>query len=270
MATTPPVARVSAVQGKAFARDENGGMRPLQVGDPIFEGDVLVTAAGARVDLVTADGQKLNMSANEVMTIDAEVASAVKPDAADSALLAAGNDADTVIQAINQGGSLDALLEETAAGAAAGGGAGGGPSFVRLLRITEGVDPLAFEFGTTQATAVPIDEGVLGAAQDLDTPAATDVNNAPALSLSPPVVLSLTTPTALTEGSASAGQTITTASATDQDGDPLTYSLTTNPGNVYAIDPLTGVVTLTPAGGRVTTPVSGSMAYTLPGLVVRL
>ncbi len=276
MATTPPVARVSAVQGKAFARDENGGMRPLQVGDPIFEGDVLVTAAGARVDLVTADGQKLNMSANEVMTIDAEVASAVKPDAADSALLAAGNDADTVIQAINQGGSLDALLEETAAGAAAGGGAGGGPSFVRLLRITEGVDPLAFEFGTTQATAVPIDEGVLGAAQDLDTPAATDVNNAPALSLSPPVVLSLTTPTALTEGSASAGQTITTASATDQDGDPLTYSLTTNPGNVYAIDPLTGVVTLTPAGAALvnsggdlpavdvtvsdgTTPVTGSV-----------
>ncbi len=153
MATTAPVARVSAVQGKAFAKGENGEMRQLHVGDPIFQGDVLVTAAGAHVDLATADGRTLAIQANETVTVDAEVAGAFKPDATDSALLAAGKDTNTIIQAINQGGSLDALLEETAAGNAAG-GADGGSTFVRLLRIAESVDPLGFEFDTARRGVV--------------------------------------------------------------------------------------------------------------------
>jgi hypothetical protein len=60
--------------------------------------------------------------------------------------------------------------------------------------------------------------------------------------------LSLTTPPTLTEGSATAGTLISQASATDEDGDTLTFSLTNNPGGVYAIDPDTGAVTLTQAG----------------------
>ena len=71
-------------------------------------------------------------------------------------------------------------------------------------------------------------------------PLTIDVNDAP--------VLSLSTPPTLTEGTATAGQTISTASATDEDGSPLTFSLTTNPGAVYAINATTGVVTLTAAG----------------------
>ena len=71
-------------------------------------------------------------------------------------------------------------------------------------------------------------------------PLTIDVNDAP--------VLSLSTPPTLTEGTATAGQTISTASATDEDGNPLTFSLTTNPGAVYAINATTGVVTLTAAG----------------------
>jgi hypothetical protein len=59
--------------------------------------------------------------------------------------LAVGDDTNRIIQAINEGGSLDELLEETAAGEAAG-GSDGGSTFVRLLRIAESVDPLGYEY----------------------------------------------------------------------------------------------------------------------------
>ena len=73
-------------------------------------------------------------------------------------------------------------------------------------------------------------------------PATSDVNDAP--------VLSLTAAPTLTEGEATAGLTITTASATDEDGDTLTFSLTpnTDPNGYYSIDATTGVVTLTQTG----------------------
>jgi hypothetical protein len=122
MASNTPVARVSALQGKAFARGEDGAMRELMVGDPIFEGDVVVALPGAQVDLAADDGRSLILRDNETLTVDAEVFGDVKPDA-----------------------SVDELLEETAAGIAAG-GTDGGPTFVRLLRIAEGVDPLNYEF----------------------------------------------------------------------------------------------------------------------------
>lgn len=149
MADNTAIARVSAIQGQALAKDKNGALRALRVGDAIFEGDVILAAENSRVDLATLDGRSLILRANETLTVDAEVAASVKPDATDAALLAGGGDVDKVIKAINQGGSLDALLEETAAGAS-GGSADGGPTFVRLLRIVEGVDPLNFEFDTAR------------------------------------------------------------------------------------------------------------------------
>ena len=149
MATNTPVARVAALQGQVFAQDEKGNLRQLKLDDPIYEGEVLVTGMGASVELAMQDGRTLNVPANETLTFDAEVAALEKPDATDSALLESGKSAEKIIQAVKEGGSLDELLEETAAGNV-GGDAGGGPTFVRLMRITEGVDPLNFEFGTNR------------------------------------------------------------------------------------------------------------------------
>ena len=166
MADRIPLARVSAIQGKAFARDQDGNLRQLRIGDVIYEGDVVVTGAGSRVDLASPDSHSIVLRANETLTVDAEVFATVKPDATDAALLGGARDVDRVIKAINEGGSLDALLDETAAGAGTPGGADGGPTFVRLLRIVENVDPLAFEFGT--ARTAPVDEVLGGAGSAAD------------------------------------------------------------------------------------------------------
>jgi hypothetical protein len=70
--------------------------------------------------------------------------------------------------------------------------------------------------------------------------ATDDLNDAPTV-----VVTVTATPV---ENSAAAGDPIATSAGHDEDGDTLVYSLTTNPGSVYAIDPATGDVTLTQAG----------------------
>ena len=110
MAANTPVARVSAIQGKVFAKSEDGSMRELKIGDPVFEGEILVALPGSQVDLATEDGRLLTLRENEVLTVDAEVAGDSKADATDSALLAASDDTNRIIQAINEGGNLDALL----------------------------------------------------------------------------------------------------------------------------------------------------------------
>jgi hypothetical protein len=172
MADLIPVARVSAIQGKAYIKQPDGSLRPLQVGDVIFEGDIIVAASASRVELGTPDGRVLVLRANETLTMDGEVSVALPPDRTESALTSGAADVSRVIKAIASGESLDELLDETAAGTGTP-GADGGPSFVRLLRIAESVDPLAFEFGTGRGRvieeagggAVSAGEGLLALAE---------------------------------------------------------------------------------------------------------
>jgi flagellar basal body rod protein FlgG len=96
--------------------------------------------------------------------------------------------------------------------------------------------------GSLPAVQVSATDGAAVTVLTATVPATSQVNDAP--------VLSLTTPTAPLENSAVAGQLITTASATDEEGSTVTYSLVagSNAEGYYAINPATGAVTLTAAG----------------------
>ncbi|MDR2113479.1 MAG: retention module-containing protein, partial [Candidatus Accumulibacter sp.] len=144
-----PVARVSAVHGQVFAKGENGALRPLRVGDFIYDNEAVITGDDGAVDLAATDGQaSFSLGAGEVLTMDAEVTARSGPDVSDAGVRISGNEFDSIVTALAQGRNIDELLEETAAGAAGGDDAGGGPSFVRLLRISESVDPLNYQFET--------------------------------------------------------------------------------------------------------------------------
>ncbi|HMY06925.1 MAG TPA: retention module-containing protein, partial [Accumulibacter sp.] len=209
MADNTPIARVSAIQGRAFVKEPDGSLRPLRVGDTIYEGEVVVTVGPrSHVDLATPDGVTHVLRGNETLTADAESVAAIKADATDAALTGGTADINRVIQTINQGGNLDELLEETAAGAgntAGGSGADGGPSFVRLMRVAESVDPLAFEFGTTRTTTT--DEGTLGLAGPATATAAA--TTPPSLTVSAPDNTNDSTPTITGTTDAPAGNTVT-------------------------------------------------------------
>ncbi|WP_301101802.1 retention module-containing protein, partial [Propionivibrio sp.] len=244
MANPTPVARISAIQGQAFAKGKDGALRVLHVGDLIFEADVLVAAADSRVDLATGDGRTLIMRANETLTVDAEVAASVQPDMTDSAVLAVGADVSTVIKAIAQGSSLDDLLEDPAAGDNAG-SSDGGASFVRLLRIAETIDPQNFDFDAARRAAVDENQGVgndiAANAAGGSTSVGADTGateNAPTITL---------TGHAVTEGAVSTATVVATFSGADADaGDTLSYTLLNDPDGYFQI--VGSEVRLTTAG----------------------
>ncbi|WP_407279580.1 retention module-containing protein [Aromatoleum evansii] len=136
------IAVVVAVTGRAFARDVKGNLRPLKAGDTLQEGEVVITMAGGQVELAMADGAPMTVTADQVVTLTAEVSATSRPGREDAQV--SQDTVDQIIQALEQGGNLDDI--EAPAAGLAGGGGGEGNNFVRLLRISEGVSPLEFEY----------------------------------------------------------------------------------------------------------------------------
>ena len=98
--------------------------------------------------------------------------------------------------------------------------------------------------GDLPAFSVTVSDSKGGSDTEAATPpATTDVNDAPVLTVTPVA--------SLTEGAAALGTVVANASASDEDGDTLTYSLASNPGGYYAINSATGQVSLTEAGAAI-------------------
>ncbi|MDP3796146.1 MAG: retention module-containing protein [Polaromonas sp.] len=145
MAQFATVAAITGT-GTVLAVDLQGRTRVLKVGDTLQKGETVRTVGDVRVELLMEDGSLLAVAPAQSVRLDENVVqSDQRPTAQDSAVTTPAT-ADTVIQALERGTDLNQSLEATAAGLAPGGGVDGGSSFVQLLRITEGVTPLAYEY----------------------------------------------------------------------------------------------------------------------------
>jgi hypothetical protein len=164
-------ATLVTLTGNAVIVGADGSPRVAKVCDVIHKGETLRTAAGARVELLMEDDQILAMGPAQAVRIDETL---VQTDATPTTAEAAvqPTTVEQVTQILQQGGDPTQELEAAAAGAA--GGAGGeGSSFVRLLRITEGVDPLAYDYRFEPEG--PIDAPLLAAEAPVPTePPATE------------------------------------------------------------------------------------------------
>jgi len=160
-------ATVLSVTGNAVVVQADGTTRALKVGDVIQKGETIRTAAGARVELMMEDGQVLAMGPNQAVRVDETMAQTQDtPTTADAAVQT--GTIDQITQVLEQGGDLTEELEAAAAGA--GGGAGGdGSDFVRLLRVVEGVDPLAYDY-TFDPQGGPDEVLLSSAAPEADEP----------------------------------------------------------------------------------------------------
>jgi hypothetical protein len=209
------VGKVALLQGQAVARGADGSQRALKVGDVVYEGEVIVTAANSRVELALEGGNTFLLRAKETVTLDKAVIGNELPEARDAALLDRVTETAEITRAIAQGSSLDELLEETAAGLS-GGPASDGHGFVELLRIVEAVPPLAYEFGTGRGYVPPELVGGQGRpdaplpVSNASPPSVGTTNQAPAANVdSGPV----------TEDTAAVGNVL--GNDTDADGNPL-------------------------------------------------
>ena len=146
MAQSVIVAKVTSLNGEAFARDAAGKLRHLKLGDVIREGESVVASDGSQVLLALADGREMTVRSGEVAKLDAEVAAQVMPDTTDSALVNNPQGFQKIAKAIASGSNLDTLLDEDAPAAGAVVGGNEGHTFVEFLRIVETVAPQSFQF----------------------------------------------------------------------------------------------------------------------------
>ena len=214
------VAKVSFLQGQAWAKTADGGLRALTVGSTLHDDEVLITAQGARIELDTGNGEPLVINGGLTLGMSRDLLAQTATDI-DEALLsdASVQEALTVLE---QGGDLLEELEETAAGNS-GGGSGEGHSFVQLTRLIETTDSQSFDF----SEANPVSRG-------------TAVNEGEYLNRTPTVTDQVVT---VNEDEQVSGRII----AEDIEGDSLTFILTTPPANgVLILDPATGQFTFTP------------------------
>lgn len=113
---------VTALWGQAFIEMPDGSFRPLKVGDQVEWADQILTSQDGLVQIMRPDGQVARLAA-EPTDIDREIAGVEE-------------------------GDLDFA---TAAGLN-GGGEGGLTPGLRVDRVSESVDPLAFTYDTALAT----------------------------------------------------------------------------------------------------------------------
>mgnify|MGYP000007447214 CR=1 FL=1 len=149
------IAKVAALTGQVFVVGLDGVLRVLKEGDVVQQGEIIRTAAGGRVELLMADGQLVGIDSGHAVRLDESMVTSMDDtgtgqsnEAGAAAREAAVQSAtiDNVIQALQSGGDLNQQLEATAAGAGGDGGGGGDSTFVRLLRVSEGVNPLAYDY----------------------------------------------------------------------------------------------------------------------------
>src|SRR5690554_327391 len=157
------IATVLSITGRVWARDDEGNVRELRVGDTLLEGEVLVTSDNGSAQLDFGDGLDPTLvEGGEQIAMTPELDADEPLDGSEFAAL--DDDLEALLTAIDEGeGDLLDMLEAPAAGPGAGGSGGGaeggGHNFVRLARIAEEVNPLAFEYGLGMAAELPEIEG---------------------------------------------------------------------------------------------------------------
>ncbi len=208
MADPQVLASVIRISGRVLARNEEGQTRELKLGDTLREGETVITDAGAQVELLFADGSVTEVAERTSALISAEMSEQTRPDAAEASIGEAT--IAQVVEALERGDDLDAVLEEPAAGLAGGGG-GDGSGFVRLLRISESVGETEFAFASAQtSTVLPFESATATAvAEQEQTAPPTPVPVELAIELVAPTLTNDGTPTISGTTDAPAGSSLT-------------------------------------------------------------
>lgn len=224
---TNAVATVAFIQGQAWAKAADGTMRPLSLGAVLNEGEIVVTAQGARVELEFGQGDTIAINGGQevAMSRDLNLQTATTED---EAKLDDGS-VQQAMTVLNQGGDLLDNLEETAAGSTGGGSSGNeGHDFVQLTRVLEQTDPQSFQFSAAEQPA-PNQPGDTG--QNLLANQAPDVGNQN-LSVDEDQVL------------------FGRVDASDLEGEPLTYGINSAPlHGTLELNTATGQFVYTPQRG---------------------
>ncbi|MFB9169273.1 retention module-containing protein, partial [Chromobacterium piscinae] len=228
--------QVLSLQGSVKAIGVDGKVRILKVGDILQPGEQLQLENGASVSISRADGEVMHLDGDRQVTLTEEVLHAQHADAAEASIAPLAPEAQQILAALdnpaaNPGNPFDSL-DPAAAGLNDAGGENSGHSFVRIGRISENLTGLQLEATQASAAQVPEKRAADVPAQN-SPPFFTAANGAPLGS-----DMNVTTD----EDTPVSG----TLTASDPNGDPLTF--------VKGSDPQHGTVTVNPNGTWTYTP----------------
>ncbi|WP_261842061.1 retention module-containing protein [Aliamphritea ceti] len=227
MASNTPIATVAAMSGVVFARNSDGELRQLQVGDELIEGDVLVPSEGAFVQLAMTDGTYMSFDQPVEVAITDSMVSGEEENLAEAESISDESVA-AVLAAIEAGQDPTDVLPAPAAGGAGPNG-GEGHDFVVLTRIVETTSPSSFGGQTFSASDSPFISPDLLPVDEAQSPVAVD--DAISLDEDSSVIINI----------------LGNDSDPDGDLDPTTVTIISPPSNgVISVDPVSGAVTYTP------------------------
>jgi len=211
------IATVQTMTDSITVRDETGVLRQVTTGDQLRLGDVVLTENGQSIDLLMTDGTTVTLTGAKETLISNDLTAATASTTDEAAISETSLDqlineiseqvttntpeAEQILAALQGDGTLDEVLEETAAGLT-GESEGEGHSFVILDRVDEQID-LAL---TTTAPFI--------AAEDQE-PFEGIQNNAP--------TVTAVTSTATEDDASYTVNLLTESAAQDVDGDIVTY-----------------------------------------------
>ncbi|NRQ24257.1 S-layer family protein [Marinobacterium sp. xm-m-312] len=151
----PVIATVQSVTAPITVRDEAGALRQVTTGDQLRLGEVVLTENGQSANILMTDGTAATLTGAKETLISNDLMSETASTAGEAAISEASLDqlineisdqvttntpeAEQILAALQGEGTLDDVLEETAAGLT-GEGEGEGHSFVILDRVDEQID----------------------------------------------------------------------------------------------------------------------------------
>ena len=155
------IATVTAISGRAQARNADGELRELSVGDQLREGETVVTPDGGTVELSLSDGSPLTVNGVAEMAITPDLVAETAAGADESAVQ--DETVQQVLVALESGEDLGDILPPAGAGSeAASGLEGEGHSWVRLGRILIDNDEFTGIVGSAGPEAGPVlDENLI-------------------------------------------------------------------------------------------------------------
>ncbi|WP_434631879.1 retention module-containing protein [Chromobacterium sp. CV08] len=228
---------ILTLQGSVKAIGIDGKARLLRVGDILLPGEQLQLENGAAIDISRTDGQMLHVDGTRRVTLTEDVLRAQHADVTEASIAPLTPEAQQILAALdnpNPGPNANPFdnLDPAAAGLNDPGGENSGHSFIRIGRISESLTGLQLEAAPTATAGVPTAQAAANETPD-SPPFFTAANGAPLGS-----DLNVTTK----EDTPVSG----TLTASDPDGDPLTF--------VKGSDPAHGVVVVNPNGSWTYTP----------------
>ncbi|MFN7507945.1 MAG: retention module-containing protein [Limnobacter sp.] len=209
---------VAILKGNAWLVNADGVRKPLNAGDEVQEGQVIVMEDGTRLELALPNGEPILLASERELVIDANLLGTELTDKTEATLKNLNSGGADIAKILAAGGDLSNELAPTEAGLN-GGESGEGHSFVRLSRISESLDqlsasrdapppnttpdfPVNFATGPTVATIASVEPGAPGSGDDA---VVEGTNLVYTVTLSNPSRVATSYPFSLGDGSATEG-----------------------------------------------------------------